>query len=258
MKRIVFFLSLLLSISTYSQEFNYSISASYNQTFISDIRKQQLFPIASYSMGNVIYSNVTIKEKYTSRSGFNVQANISYKLLPKVFIESGLQINVHRYNKITEIDHINNDLSNIVIIDNDTTGFPTEDFSEYEIENENRIGDTRTIYLEIPIKIGYSFLESKLKCKLGIISSFLAYADVYQFNYEYTLNQIKIDVKKDKSADGFNNLMFSGNIELDYLLYKGLGINISYAYSFNSIYNSETSIGKPKYNLLSAGISYRF
>lgn len=263
MRHILLILFFFISISVYSQKFNFSISASYNQTFIADIEKtapNSRYPLSS-GYSSVFYSK--IKENYQSNSGAKIQGSISYKLNAKLFIESGLQISMHRFNKLTYIEPLGSEFSDDIIISNsDTSGIIVGEFPTYSLENKEKVGDTRTIYTEIPIKIGYAFLNSRLKCKLGILTSFLAYADVYEFNNYFNsdpyYNEMIIDVEKNTSADGFKNLMFNGNIEIDYLVYRSFGLNLSYLYSLNSIYDKDASIGKPKYNLLSIGVSYNF
>ena len=72
-----------------------------------------------------------------------------------------------------------------------------------------------------------------------------------------TFNVLVTPVEKDKSSNGFTNLVFNGNIEVEYLIYKNIGININYTRSFSSIYDDYASIGKPKYNIFSLGLSYQ-
>ena len=103
--------------------------------------------------------------------------------------------------------------------------------------------------------IGYSFLNNKLKCKFGLTTSFISYAQIYKYDSDIYNNW---NVIKDKSTDGFTNLLWSGNIEIVYLVYQNIGINFNYNRSFNSVYDDDASIGKPKYNIFSVGLTYNF
>ena len=124
-------------------------------------------------------------------------------------------------------------------------------------DNYDKLGCTSTFYTEIPILLAYSF-NNKIKCNLGIITSFLAYAEVYKKDYNNPLTYNTNAIIKDKTADGFTNLLWNGKIGIEYLAFKNIGLNFDYVRSLNSIYDEDKSMGKPKYNIFSLGISYHF
>jgi hypothetical protein len=260
MKQIPIFLLVLLSFSAYSQKFNYSITASYNQAFIPEIKKD--IPTASYASGyTTIILNSGIKESYSSKSGGKLSGNFSYSFNSRLFIEGGLQLNLVRYNKTSEmIDGEYDGLEYVPYGDiiTDTSGLIIVSPNQILYEDQDKLGNTSALYTEIPIQIGYSFFNSKLKCKIGFTTSFLAYAEVYVFNTETNINYYNVAVEKDKTADGFKNMVWNGNVELEYLVYKNIGLNLNYSRSLNSIYDDEASIGNPNYNLFSLGITYNF
>lgn len=282
MKKILVILLLLISDISFGQKINYSISASYNQPYIASIEEsQEITTSVPASTGYISYTNLGhLKESYSSKSGGKVRGNISYSVNSRLIIESGLQFNLIRYQKSSEV--IMDDYESISFSDlfgdpsevfevGETYGgltgtiVPRDDNSDLLIDNtdnilvfydnnDDKLGNTTTLYTEIPIKFGYSFFQNKLKFKLGVITSILSYNAVYESNYEINSTEII----KDKTADGFSNVMWNGNIEIDYQIFKTIGVNLNYTRSFNSIYDEDASIGKPKFNIFSLGLSYHF
>ena len=266
MKR-TFLISILLiciHLVSHSQNLNYSISLSYNQSYTKSIEETPYLYLYEPATGYSSYfSNAGFKESYNSKSGAKLSGNFSYDINSRLFIEAGLQLNLIRFQQETEV--ITNDLSEFEIVYDfeflDSAGnpvFPILTSENIVYTDQNKLGNTSALYTEIPIQIGYSFLNNKLKCKIGLITSFLAYAEVYVFDSQNTLDYTTISVKKDKSADGFKNLVWNGNIELEYLVYNNIGLNLSYSRSLNSFYDDNISIGNPKYNIFSIGLSYNF
>ncbi|MFC2152314.1 outer membrane beta-barrel protein [Bacteroidota bacterium] len=246
---------ILLSIFTYSQDIKYSIKLNYNYPFISDVVEEEPTVYYSPSAAGFVYINDgTVVETYKSKSGGKLSGNINYAINSRLSIEGGLQLNLIRYQQDTYIKTI--DYYEVITEAFDTilvSFFPdiTTDSQSQRSSEYDKLGNTTALYTAIPIKIGYSFLKNKLMCKMGVIPSFLSYAETYEFaNY----NQIE----KNTSADGFKNLVWNVSLEFEYLVYKNIGIDLNYSRSLNSIYDKDASIGVPKYNIFSVGISYNF
>jgi len=221
-----------------------------------------------------------LKENYSSKSGGKISGNFSYSVNSRLTIESGLQFNLIRYQQNSELVLDNSEASSLsdlfgtsspvfevgelygtlygTISRRDDNGNLLIDpgtgelISSSNVNTDDKLGNTATLYTEIPIKIGYSFFQNKLKFKLGIISSFLTYNSVYKTEYELYTSE----VEKVKTADGFSNIMWNGNIEIDYQIFKTIGVNLNYTRSLNSIYDKNASVGKPKFNIFSLGLSY--
>jgi hypothetical protein len=64
-------------------------------------------------------------------------------------------------------------------------------------------------------------------------------------------------VYKDTNKKDFSPVMLNGTLQTTYLITKHIGVDLSYQYSFNSIYK-ESVAGKSNYNILAAGVSYHF
>ncbi|NOQ26548.1 MAG: outer membrane beta-barrel protein [Bacteroidales bacterium] len=268
MKKILFLGFVFLSLSSHSHNLNYSISIKYNQSFINSVETKPDMPdYSTSSAGGIFYSNIGgIKESYTSKSGGSINGKFSFSVYSGFFIESGLQLSLIQFKKESEI--VSTDISELEIqifnsgssINNVFGSFFPPITSAYIIENENteKLGNTSTVYSEIPILLGYSFFNNRLKCKLGIITSFLAHAEVYTYDYDNPQGYFTNDIIKDKSADGFKNLIWNGSLEIEYLFYKNISVNLNYSRSLNSIYDDYASVGEPKYNVFSLGISYNF
>lgn len=274
MKKVIFIVLALISINCFAQKINYSIELSYNQPFISEIKNK--VPSAQYNTGYISISpNYNIKETYDSKSGFNFGGKVSYLISEKISIQAGLKVNLIRYKQATIID--NTDVDNITIGTFIESGEPygilqgtitardedcnliisgIEPFTPYEPKDSDKLGNTSILYTEIPIQFGYSFFNNKLKCKLGIITSLLTYSEVYKYNTEFL--DFNNTILKDKSGDGFSNVVWNGSFELEYMVLNKVGLTLNYSRSFNSIYDDDISIGSPKYNIFSLGLTYNF
>ncbi len=260
MKKIFVIAILLSSLSSFGQKLNYRVELNYNLPYIAEVEND--VPTAQYNNSSgytIITTQAGIKETYESKSGAKFSGRLSYQISNNLYLESGISLNLIRFKQSQIVDaDFDNILDGITIEDiyaGDSLWGPA--FTDYElIGTNNDLGKTTIIYTEIPIIIGYSFFDNKLKCKLGLSASFLTYSEIYKYNTDcfYNSNSVIID----SSSDGLNNLVFNGNLEIEYLVYKNIGLSINYQRSLNSIYDDSYSVGDPKYNLLSLGVSYNF
>lgn len=258
MKRLLVVVLFLLNINCFGQKINYRIELSYNTPYIAEVKNN--IPSGQYNIGYTsIITNTGIKETYDSKSGVKFSGRLSYQISSKLHLESGLSLSIIRF-KQSQIVNSNFDnilIDNIIIGDiytSDSLWGPITD-NEF-IETNKNLGKTSVLYTEIPIIVGYSFFNNKLICKLGMSASFLTYSEVYKYNTDYFYNSNPVIV--DSSSDGLNNLLLNGHLEIEYLVYKNIGLNMNYQRSFNSIYDDNMSVGDPKYNLFSLGVSYSF
>ena len=190
MKKTLFIslIFILASLFSYGQKFNYNIKLSYNLPYIAEIKETpNLYPPISTTTGFSSYTtNYTLNESYSSKSGGRISGNIVYQINSRLIIEGGIQLNLLRFQQKTEVTGLD-DIFSGRIIEIDTSLIIGEPFWEIypetrlPVENKDDLGKSSVLYTEIPINIGYTFFNNKLKCKLGIISSFLAYAEVYDY-----------------------------------------------------------------------------
>jgi hypothetical protein len=263
-KTLISSIILIFNIYSFGQNLDYSISLKYNQPYTNSIEKTPYVYLYSPSTAySTYFSNAGIKETYNSKPGIKFSGNFSYNFNSHLFLEGGLQLNLIRFQQETEV--LTTSLSEFEIVYDiefqDSLGNPLYPIiigQNIVYEDQDKLGNTSALYSEIPIQIGYSFFNNKLKCKIGLITSFLAYAEVYVYDKINSIDYTTISVKKDKTGDGFTNLMWNGNIELEYLVFEKIGLSLGYTRSLNSFYDESVSIGSPKYNLFSIGITYNF
>lgn len=266
MKKLLLFAFVLFFSNSYSQNANFSVNLSYNQPYIGEIIESEF---------NTYYnSTIAGKEKYSSKPSGKFSGNIKFEINSRLSIETGLQLNLLRFqreSKMIDFDYVGLEeillesdslIGDGVMWDEETgTYIPNSDSTVwgYPLINLDYVNKRKTtiLYTEIPIQIVYSFFNHKLKCKVGIVTSFLTYAKHYNPDIIERSGSSSED-HINKTGDGFSNVLFSGNIGIEYLIKDNIGLNLNYSRSFNSIYDENISIGKPKYNIFSLGISYNF
>lgn len=270
---IICFTLLILPSIIFGQKISYNVKLCYNLPYIADIKETpNLYPSISTTTGYTSYTtSYTLNENYSSKSGARISGNLIYQLNSRLTIEGGLQLNLIRYKQSTTINNNDLQLTGINIntlaeegnpygviygenFERDTSGFIIFPSNE-SISLDDDLGKTNILYTEIPLLVGYSFFNNQLFCRIGISAAFLTYSEVYKYNLESY--SFVTQVEKDKSSDGFTNFVLNGNVEIEYFFYKNIGLNLSYNRSFNSVYDENASIGKPKYNIFSLGISYQ-
>jgi len=256
MKNILVIALLLTSSISFGQKISYSISASYNQAFIEDIKKD-LFdsPSLPYITNGTYPTKVGyILEDYSSKSGGKINLKLNYHIASIFFLETGIQFSLVRFNKFTSINIPTSSSSNQKLIPYST--MPDTEYESFNITSDSqgysthdviRIGNQSILYTEIPLNFGVSFFDKKLNFSMGVLTSFMTYSLVY--------TQI---IENDYSGEDFTQILLSGIIEMDYQIYRNIGINVNYTHSFNPVHVENASIGKPKLNIFSLGLSYHF
>lgn len=245
-------------------------------------------PVATVNMNAapgyvVVTNNLSISENFKGKLGGSMNALIDYQLGKKVLVSTGLGLNMYRFKKTVVTSSVLSlsgsatgfgnlppgTLANYGVIYGsfapDTTGarpLPT-DPSVYPMDqNEvsDKIGDSYTLYLEVPLLIGLSFINERLTIRTGVIFSTLALGAVYRstdsFSAQYGLRS---EQSWDTSSDGFTNVLLNGVALFSLKVFKGYSAQIGYRYSFSSVYDKEYQLyRKLHYNNFTIGMAYQF
>ncbi len=284
-KLIIILLSCFLPSNILSaQTVSFNVKGSINYPFIKDITSEpaniQLPENTGYY---ATFTDPSYIETYKESIGGNIGGNVIFKLKNVFFIESGITLNVTNFKRNIDVQtpafnplaewgiyvgELAGDTYNLMVgtlFERDENGnliIPESDNpvwnSGQSLNNDSRIGETKILYTTIPIRLGYSVLQNKLKIKLGISASILTYSEKFTSIYSAGI----ISTIKDKSSEGFNNLLLAMDSEIEYVVNKEFGVIFNFAKSFSEIYDSEylgnNYISNSKYNIFSIGISYHF
>lgn len=264
MKYILFICLLFFSsLLSYAQKINYSINLDFHLPYIAPSEKNY----ETYPSSTGYITTPGIKENYSENLGGKLGGQMQLNITNNLSISTGLRFNLIRFKRNDKMINPTLNLSDrtflvdssfINIYSPDTSGLIITPVVSYTFDQDKDLGKSSILYTEIPIHINYAFLNQKLFVKIGINVAFLTYSEIYKYSVDESYFFSMPTVEKDKSSDGLTNLMWSGNIGIEYVVYKNIGLNLNYSRSFNSIYDEDASVGKPKYNIFSVGLSYHF
>ena len=214
--------------------------------------------------------SITIEETYSEKPGFNIYSGYSRKIAGNFSIETGIgisamyykrhfNVNVPSFNEIN--DSIYDPFTDVTII-----GFRFDSIAGRSANSEswNRenpdFGKTSLVYLNIPLVINYS--KNRWQFGAGFSASILLAAcsntTTIQLSGTSRINY-EIVPYKDRSANGFTNLLLNGNLNLGYNLTGGLWIHSGYAHSFTPLYDAEMrKAGKAKSRIFRLELRYYF
>ncbi len=267
MRRLLLILLIGSFLPICAQVKNFSVQISSNFPIISDvIKKSTIQRIIPSSSGLFITTNAgTVKESYNEKPGFNITTKFQVYQFKGLTIESGLSVQFYRYTRLAHVSGLSG-LNSIQIPI--STGIPIGTIMGYQLprdpsgaillnpglEPSANLGKTTTLYLQLPITIGRSFLKNRLVLQGGLASNFLLNATEYKEKYSV---QTGLSEYKDTHAGGFSKFIVSGIFRTTYFVAKNIGLDLEYHRSFNSIY-SASPVGKSYYNIFSVGASYHF
>jgi hypothetical protein len=247
-------LILLLFINSFSfgqlKRFSFQIAGNY-PLIANQVVNENISLFRHTSSGSLTSTDYfsSIREKYEGYMGINVKGFIDYQIFNKIFISGGLTIDYLRFKRSTVYESSDDGISIQPAVLPPTGELPLTTanvfFSQGSRMEDKRAGESTATYVQIPVLMGTSFFGDKLQLKAGSSIALLAKGTLYKSSTGY----------KDESADGFNNCLFNGLVDVSWQI-KSIGINLNYQRSFSSIYDKEQSIGRPKFNILSLGVSY--
>jgi len=257
-KLLLLYFVILSTLNVNAQKASYSIDLDFHYPYIAS--SEQNYEYYPSSTGYIIVPG--FKETYDAKTGIKLSGQVKFKLANNISIGTGINFNLIRFKRNVEIMYPYPDLEEgVFAIDSSVViGSPIGYIGINDIQlsggQNDDIGKTSILYTEIPIYLNYSLFNQKVSIGIGLTASFLTYSSVYIYDVDNSYLYSFPEVKKDKTSDGLTNLMWSGNIEVEYLVFRNIGAKLSYSRSFNSVYDTDESYGTPKYNLFTLGVSY--
>jgi hypothetical protein len=255
---------------------NLSLSLSGNYSLIGTTtksNKMQVIPVVPSSGSTVTTVNVgSIRESYSGRLGFDFNVRGQVYQFNKFFIETGLGINYARFRRSIEVAALSG--SQPIIVPGGTIGgnygviFGSPigrdslnrviigGQSGTTLESDEKIGETSTWYLQIPVTIGRHFWNDRFQVRAGLIMSALLRATEYKSVFS-NIPQPTLYTYRETSGEGFNNLLISASTEFTYSITKQVGITTNLLHSFSGIYDETNRPGgKAKLTTVSFGMRY--
>jgi len=279
MKRSLLLFYMLSTLITQAQVKNFSFKAGVNYPVIpTKTVETQITSLAlPESSGFSPITVGSISLVHESKPGIDLGGAFDYSISRKFFISTGLNLSYLRFKKLAKIEKLSGgqiesdfDLPTTVgmpmgsfygsIIYRDANGNVVvgEPRPETEISSLRSTGDqgkTSTLYLQVPVLVGTTFLHDKLIVRAGISVSYLLSASQYVDRYSYE-NQ-SVESHKETSRDGYTAILASCTVTTTYKITRMLGVDLSMNQFLSPIYNQsgKTSF-KSKYSTLAFGLSY--
>jgi hypothetical protein len=214
----------------------------------------------------------SIRESYSGRPGFDFNVRGQVFQFNKFIIEAGLGINYARFKRSIEVTALPG--SQVVLVPGGTIGgnygaiigSPMVRDSLGRIimerqpgslpESDEKIGETSTWYLQIPVTIGRYFWNERFQVRAGLVMSALLRATEYKSAFS-NFPQPSLYTYKETSGEGFNNLLISASTEFTYNITKQVSLSTSLLHSFSGIYDETNRHGgKAKLTTVSFGVRY--
>jgi hypothetical protein len=247
-------------------------------------------------------STVKFTEEYIVKPGFNIEVGLDKYIKDRFSVNSGIGFSYYQYKRETNLEFIENNETD-EIHSTGQTGEPIGDYYgtqpgdvrfqdvETDIGNDNTVignpnyGKTKILYLAIPLRLHYSIVPDKFKIGIGLTNYFVAFSSQIRQTMEYTIDNntnttgtiedrwntqiadysrtFKVVEYNDKSSNGLSNYQLTGEITLEYKIFKGLWIKTGYKNSFLSIYDKPQPSDyitikndKAKYRTVLIGLKY--
>ncbi|WKZ60162.1 MAG: hypothetical protein QY309_01490 [Cyclobacteriaceae bacterium] len=250
---------------------NYSLNGT--KTKSNKLQFTQSDPATGFTVTTV---NVgSLRESYSGRPGFDFNVRGQVYQFNNFFIETGIGINYSRFKRSIEVAALSG--SQTVLVPGGTIGgnygviigspIGRDSLNRVIIggqpgtllEPDEKIGESSTLYLQIPVIIGRHFWNERFQVRAGLVMSALLRATEYKSGYsQYQYNQLPtLYTYKETSGEGFNNLLISASTEFTYSLTKQVGITTSLLHSFSGIYDEDNRPGgKARLTTVAFGVRY--
>lgn len=207
MKKIYFCL-LLFSMANLSQaqniRFKANVAATY-PTMNATSTSGHITTLIPAPSGFVTYQQaVELKERFDTKPGLKLGGNLSIALSAKFSFETGLQIQLTRFKRITRIEMANttptpgttpkpgtpigsyygyyetDSNGNVIFVDKQPNS--STDNNRTFNQPSDKVGNTNLAYVDIPVNLSYTAFNKRFTFKGGLIGSILAYAEQYKNN----------------------------------------------------------------------------
>ena len=287
----------LLSFQSFAQIRSISIGGGVNCPFFKEVvHKPKAVPPAIPSMsGAITYTGVgRVKETYEAHPGVDLAGRIDYELSPHVFISSGLSASYLRfkYSPIIVLQPYTNPTSLYPVREDGLIIYPVREGGQiihdsiYQlpvgepVSGSDRVGETTTLYLQLPLLAGTSLCKDKLILRAGINVGILlratAIRQVYTLSgFEFPTNPIRwtpdsivantiprdigfsLEEVKDTDTGNFKKIQGSLLIQGSYLITRHISLDFTAQQFLTPIYETHYQDNKKsRYATLSLGVSY--
>lgn len=250
---------------------NYSLNGTTTKS--NKLQTTQSDPATGFTV--TIVNVGSVRESYSGRPGFDFNVRGQVYQFNKFFIETGLGINYARFKRTIEVVELLG--SQVSIVPGGQVGSIGGNYGiiigspmvrdslgriiigrqpDIMPQPDEKIGETSTLYLQIPVTVGRHFWNERFQVRAGLVMSALLRATEYKSAFS-NFPQPTLYIYKETSGEGFNNLLINASTEFTYNITKQVGLSSSLLHSFSGIYDETNRPGgKAKLTTVSFGVRY--
>lgn len=269
MKSICTILLAFTMVTAYSQISGFRIKAGVNTGFVGSYSTP--LKLNTYTPSPGYYSSSpnlwSLKYTYEAKPGFEAGAAFDYPLGKRFYITSGLDVSLIRYKSVAKAKNISmadpivgSDLYGGIVgtpfgaiqagRDLDHERIPDSPSIRIEDDNENKLGNTSLVFINVPLLIGTNILKDKAFVRAGLTGSFIAHASTWQ--WRQTLSRYSIE-RDNNAADNFNRISASATLQAGLNITSNLALQLSGQYFVRPLYKE----GDQRMTTASAGLVYK-
>jgi hypothetical protein len=316
MKTIFGFFLIIVSFSTFAQIKNLRVAVEANYSLIPSRESGPNSPIVvpAYT-GYTIYSTniASIKEGYSFKPGISLKGSFDMALSNRFYFRSGLTFSYINYHRSVTVEETPDGSAALIseeafisqmyerlagspypilwgykvdevygsegpVLEGNTR---SQDLYPLIVENENKIGKTILVNVQVPILIGKNLNKGRIGIHAGVASVAL-YASTYKLDsfsagkktntieftrfhselerktYTIELTPISFGAERKTNTNEFTPISFGAMVGLSYKVLNNMAVEVSGQHYFSSLYKEEFQEGgKARMNLVAAGISYQ-
>ncbi|MBN2486324.1 MAG: outer membrane beta-barrel protein [Bacteroidales bacterium] len=225
-------------------------------------------------------SKVKITEEYKVKPGFTIEVGFDKNIKNRISINSGIGFLYYQFKRESKLEFVENNIT-FDIYSNVQPGNPIGDYygtqpggirfqdintdlgDDSTVIGNSNTGETKILYLAIPVRLNYTLVPDKLKIGVGLNNYFVAYSSQIKTTLDFETQPISQKEYNDKSSNGLNNYQLTGEITLEYMIFKGLWVKAGYINNFSTIYDKLQPTDYPtikndkaKYRTVLIGLKY--
>jgi hypothetical protein len=231
--------------------------------------EHQFYPSYYYSSSVIAYA---IKESYQTQPGLDILAGQRFSLWGKWMIEPAIGLSWMQFKRsmALEMNTTGNTTDELIA----QPGLPIGGFygdprfpdnpllPGTVIQPSDKVGLTDILYLNVPLKLYYPFMNNKMMAGAGISASLVAWSQQVESWMNTQSTPWKMETVNNYSSNGLNNLFFSANINLYYQVFNNIGITTAYHHGLSSVFdvydNEPVILRQWKSNRINLGLKYTF
>lgn len=262
MTRNLLLVLLLLSGLSHAQTHRFMFHLGANRVVLPTVDTQSELTFAiPVSTGITDYKYpVTIRQQFSGKVGFDLGVKADFVLTERLFVTTGLQASLVRYQKSATIENFPAAIGSVgTIFTGVPAGTPTGTVIFKPAPSGNNAvtlnagdGHTSLWWAQIPMMAGTSFLHSKLVVRAGAIFSVLAYASENKTRYSLTVPYTS-ETYRDTDKSAYHTFQAGAVLDATYFIWPWMGIDLSLNHSLTSLYGDQS---KPRMSTVSLGLNY--